>query len=334
MDKFQAYVVRKTENQITGQIEQLTVDDLSDGEVLVEVAYSSVNYKDMLVNQIDGHITDEYPMIPGIDLSGVVLESTDERFHPGDPVIATSYQIGVTHTGGYSEYARLHSDWVLPLPESLSLKDAMIFGTAGLTAALSVDRLERASMDASDQPEIVVSGASGGVGSIALAILHHLGYQNLTAIIRKSYQEGLVRSLGASDILYAHTLTENPPRPLGHRQFDFAVDTVGGEITNQLIPIINHQGALTLCGRVGGVDLNFVVFPFISRGVQLIGIDSVNCPMPLRKHVWERIATEWNIASQLNFNEISLNELPETFEALKDGKHLGRTIVAINPDVK
>lgn len=332
MDSFKAFVARKADHAVTGHVETLTLDNLSEGNVLIKVAYSSVNYKDMLTNQIDGHIVKDYPIIPGIDLSGVVVASEDERFHPGDKVIATSYGIGVTHTGGYSEYARLNADWVVPLPEGLSLKDAMLFGTAGLTAALSVAALEQASMQVADQPRIIVSGASGGVGSVALAILHQIGYQHVTAMIRKAYQEDLVRSLGASDILYAQTLTDTPARPLEHRAYDFALDTVGGEVTNQLIPRLAYQGALSLCGRVGGVDLQFAVFPFISRGVHLIGIDSVNCPLNRRTQIWQRIATEWQVANQLNYDMISLADLPKTFAALKAGDHLGRTIVAVAPD--
>ncbi|MDO4670209.1 MAG: YhdH/YhfP family quinone oxidoreductase [Aerococcus sp.] len=333
MDSFKAFVARKLGDSVEGRVETIPLTSLSAGNVLIKVAYSSVNYKDMLANQIDGHIVKNYPIVPGIDLSGVVVSSKDARYQPGDKVIATSYAIGVTHTGGYAEYARLDSDWLVPLPADLSLKDAMVFGTAGFTAALSVLELEKAGMSPDDRPRIVVSGASGGVGSVALAILKQAGYQTVTAMIRKPYQEDYVRALGANDVLYADTLTQNPPRPLEHRQFDFALDTVGGEVTNQLIPRLAYHGALSLCGRVGGVDLSMAVFPFISRGVRLIGVDSVNYPIESRKKVWQQIAEKWQIAPQLDAHSISLEALPETFAALKAGTHIGRTIVAIHPDL-
>ncbi len=326
MDTFKAIVVKENHDQVIYGLEDVNLDSLSDGEVLVKVAYSSINYKDMLAVQKNGGVIRNYPMIPGIDLSGTIVHTSDNRYTEGQKVIVTGFTMGMSHTGGFAEYARVSGDWIVPLPVNLSLKDAMVFGTAGFTAALSIIALEEKGMDLNKNPRILVTGSTGGVGSIALQILSKIGYKNITALVRKEHQKEVAKSLGATDVIFVNELGEQN-KPLNKQNYDFVLDTVGGDIASVLISQISYGGSMSMCGNAGGIKLTSTVLPFILRGINLLGIDSVNVPIKDRDYIWEKIANEWNISQTTLINETSLEKLPHTIEAIKNGQHLGRTII-------
>lgn len=328
MTQFKALVLNEISDDVVCQIQSLTIDDLSEGEVLIKIAYSSLNYKDMLAFQKKGGIIRNYPMIPGIDLSGTIISSFDERFKAGQEVLVTGFNLGITHSGGLSEVARVPAEWLIPLPKGLSLRDAMVIGTAGFTAALAVLALENGGMSAIESPKILVTGASGGVGSIAVKLLSTIGYSNITALIRKPYQENWVRSLGAAQIVYADTLEVNS-KALEKQEYHFVLDTVGGQLLNSLIPRLYYGATMTLCGNAGGLKFETTVLPFILRAVKLIGIDSVQYPITERSAIWEKFTQKWQAVTEIPINEIKLNEVVQTIEQLKSGNHLGRTIVKI-----
>lgn len=330
MEMFKALVVRETGEDITYQVEEQTSTDMLDaGEVLIKVAYSSVNYKDMLAVQKKGGVIRSYPMIPGIDLSGTIEESTDPTYTKGQQVLVTGYEMGMSHTGGFSEYARVPSAWVVPLPENLSLKEAMIFGTAGLTAALSVYELEKNGMDAALDQKVLVTGATGGVGSLALQLLVKAGYKNITALVRKENQIAVAKDLGAHEVILLSDF-EFTKKPLAKQLFHYILDTVGGDLVSSLLPYVHYQGSVSLCGNAGGIKLTTTVLPFILRGINLLGIDSVNISQDYRQLIWSKLTREWKITDTTLFRAIPLDELPHTIQLLKEGKHLGRTIVEID----
>ncbi|MFX0571168.1 YhdH/YhfP family quinone oxidoreductase [Bacillus pumilus] len=326
MDSFKAILVTEKNDQVSYDLQNVSVNDLSEGEVLIKVAYSSINYKDMLAVQKNGGVIHNYPMIPGIDLSGTIVHTTDNRFVEGQQVIVTGFAMGMSHTGGFSEYARVPADWIVPLPNNLTLKEAMIFGTAGFTAALSIMALQENGMSTKNQPNILVTGSTGGVGSIAIQLLSKIGYKHIFALVRKDNQVDIAKSLGATDVIFANELGELK-KPLNKQKFDFVLDTVGGDVASVIIPQISYGGSMSMCGNAGGIKLTTTVLPFILRGINLLGIDSVNVPINKRKVIWNEIANEWNISQTTLVNEITLDTLPEKIEAIKNGQHLGRTII-------
>ncbi|MGM0125225.1 hypothetical protein IGI37_002623 [Enterococcus sp. AZ194] len=328
MKTFQALIVREDDEQIVSAIEETTIENLSTGDVLIKIAYSSVNYKDMLALQKNAGVIRDYPMIPGIDFSGTIVESTNPNYAVGQEVLVTGFAVGMSHTGGFSEYARVPAGWVIPLPEQLTLKDAMIFGTAGLTAALSINALEKYGLSVKDQPNILVTGATGGVGSIALQIFAKMGFTSITAMVRKENQIEVAKSLGAHQVVFPSEFADQK-RPLNKQRFHFVLDTVGGQVASDLLPFIHYGGSISLCGNAGGIKLATTVLPFILRGINLLGIDSVNVPIEERPAVWQKMATDWNVTNTTLSDEISLADLPLTIEALKAGQHLGRTIVKL-----
>lgn len=326
MDTFRALVVDKKEDDFSVNIKELRKEDLPAGDLLIKVQYSSVNYKDGLAAIPDGNIVRNYPHVPGIDLAGVVLESDHADFKPGDEVIATSYEIGVSHYGGFSEYARLSSDWVLPLPEGLSLKEAMTYGTAGFTAALAVHQLQHNGVTR-DDGKVLVSGATGGVGSIAVAMLAKLGF-DVVASTGKETAGDFLRSLGASEIISREALQPEKIRPLDKQAWAGAVDPVGGKTLSYILSSVKYGGSVAVMGLTGGAKLDTTVFPFILRGINLLGIDSVYCPMELRQTLWTRMATDLKIEQLDNLvTEVSLDQLPTVLEDILAGKVRGRTVV-------
>lgn len=327
MKQFKAMVVKEKDDSIVHGVENISLDDLHVGNVVVQVAYSSINYKDMLAVQPKGGVVRSYPMIPGIDLSGTVHSSDDERFSPGQEVLITGYDLGVSHTGGFSEYARVNADWLVPLPDGLSLKEVMIFGTAGFTAAQSVSALEQHGMNPADNPAILVTGSTGGVGSIALQILTKLGYQNITALVRKDYQVDVAKKLGAAHVIFPDDLGEK--RLLSRQNYHYVLDTVGGDVAATLIPQLHENGSITMCGNAAGVKLETNVLPFILRGINVLGINSVTVPMTERQALWDRMAHEWNITGTTLTKEVSLEEAVDTLDDIKNGQHLGRTIIKL-----
>ncbi|MCM3630492.1 acryloyl-CoA reductase [Paenibacillus glycanilyticus] len=329
MNHYRALVADKEgEEQPKLSIKNLTAADLPEGEVTIRVAYSSVNYKDGMVG-IQGRMVKNYPHVPGIDLSGTVTESSDSRYQPGDQVIVTSYGLGIAHYGGYSEIARVPAGWVVPLPEGLTLREAMILGTAGFTAALSVQRLEDNGLTP-DKGQVVVAGASGGVGSVAVNILAKRGYE-VTASTGRLSEEGYLKELGAAHVIHRDELTESEKRPIRRPQWAAAVDPVGGKTLSYLLSTLQYGGSVATSGLTGGVEIETSVYPFILRGVNWLGIDSVECPMELRRRVWERLAADLKptMLSTTIVNEITLDELPEELARILQGQVRGRTIVKL-----
>ncbi|MED5098925.1 acryloyl-CoA reductase [Niallia sp. FSL W8-0951] len=328
-NSFQAVVVDNKDSNFSVETKHVSLEDLSAGEVVIKVHYSGVNYKDGLAGTPDGKIVRSYPHIPGIDMAGIVVSSEDSRFKEGDSVIATSYEIGVSHSGGYSEYARIPADWIVQLPEGLSLKEAMIIGTAGFTAALSIQRLQ----DNGLKPEngsVLVTGATGGVGSFGVAMLSQLGF-NVIASSGKKEAEGYLTSIGASHVIGREDVYNGKVKALDKQEWAGAIDPVGGESLAAIISKIIYGGSVAVSGLTGGGAVPTSVFPFILRGVNLLGIDSVYCPMGIRQKLWERIATDLkpkNLSSFV-YKEVSLQQLPEELPKILEGGITGRMIVAV-----
>ncbi|MCQ6274528.1 acryloyl-CoA reductase [Bacillus sp. V3B] len=328
-ETFKALMVNKTDDDFSVKIEKLTVHDLPTAEVLIKVAYSSINYKDGLASIPDGKIVRSYPFVPGIDLAGVVVSSEDPRFHEGDEVIATSYEIGVSHYGGYSEYARIPGDWIVPLPKNLTLREAMIFGTAGFTAALSIQRLEDNGITP-DKGNVLVTGATGGVGSLAISMLAKAGYK-VVASTGKAAEHDFLQKLGASEIISREDVHSGKIKALDKQLWAGAVDPVGGETLAAILSKVHYNGSVAVSGLTGGAQVPTAVFPFILRGINLLGIDSVHCPMDVRQTVWNRMANDLKPTNLLDLiqKEIMLEELSETFPTLLKGQARGRIIVKL-----
>ncbi|MEK5032918.1 acryloyl-CoA reductase [Paenibacillus sp. FSL R7-0302] len=326
---FQALVVDKTE-PFSVEVRPVSLEELPAGEVLIKVAYSSVNYKDGLASIPNGNIVRNYPFIPGIDLSGTVVTSKDSRFREGQSVIATSYGIGVSHFGGFSEYARIPADWVVELPEGLTLREAMIYGTAGFTAALSVQALEAQGMTP-DQGKVLVTGATGGVGGAATAILAKLGYQ-VTASTGRTDEAGYLQALGAAEVISREEIAGSAVKPLDKQLWQAAVDSVGGAPLAAVLSKIAYGGAVAASGLTAGTAVPTTVLPFILRGVSLLGIDSVACPMEKRATLWQRMAGDMKpaVLDTLVDREISLTELPAALQDILQSGTRGRVLVRLS----
>lgn len=323
--EYKALVINEVNAAFEQTIQTLNIDDLPKGDVLVKVHYSSINYKDALSATGNKGITKKYPHTPGIDAAGEVVSSLDDKFKEGDKVIVTGYDLGMNTSGGFGQYIRVPADWVVKLPEGLSLKESMIIGTAGFTAGISVLRLS-ALVKPSDG-KILVSGATGGVGSVALSLLSKLGYQTI-AISGKETEYPFLRKLGASDILPRAEFQEVDKRPILSAQYAGAIDTVGGPILENILKSLQPLGAVTTCGSVSATQLNMTVFPFILRGISLIGISAQNYPGALREPLWVKLATDWKPDNLLElYTEIRLEDISETVALILQGKLKGRTIV-------
>ncbi|MGN8646599.1 NADPH:quinone oxidoreductase family protein [Gracilibacillus sp. HCP3S3_G5_1] len=329
LEEFRALVVNKQNDDFSVKVDQLNLHELPEGEVLIRVHYSGINYKDSLATIPDGNVVRNYPMVPGIDLAGVVISSDDPQFKEGDKVIATSYEIGVSHFGGYSEYARIPSKWIVPLPEGLSLKEAMIIGTAGFTAALSVQRLEENNATP-EKGKVLVTGATGGVGSFAVSILASLGYQ-VEASTGKETAHDYLRKLGADTIVSREEVYDGKIRALAKQKWAAAVDPVGGEPLASILSQLQYGGSVAVSGLTAGTNLPSTVFPFILRGVNLLGIDSVYCPMETRVKTWERLATDIKPVNleELIAQEVSIEELTDVLPTLLEGRVRGRVLVKL-----
>ena len=324
---FKAFRITDTGGATAGTIVDTTLDELSAGDVVIASAYSSVNYKDALAATGAARIFKRTPIIGGIDVAGTVASSADPRFREGDEVLVTGYDLGVANDGGYSTYVRVPADWVVRLPAGLSLRDAMTLGTAGFTAAMSVIRLEQNGLT-NDQGPVIVTGATGGVGSVAVAILAGLGYK-VTAMTGKESEHGYLKSLGASDIV-PRSLAQNTARPLEKMMWAGAVDPVGGDTLAWLTKTMNYGASIANSGLAGGTELRTTVVPFILRGVNLLGIDSVMCPMKPRVEIWRRLATDMKPAMLASIaREIDLAGLPDAFATLARGDARGRFLVRL-----
>jgi NADPH2:quinone reductase len=327
MSSFKAFRITNDEGKISGSIVDATLDQLTPGEVVIKAEYSSVNYKDALAATGTGKILKRFPLIGGIDVAGTIESSSSPRFRQGERVLVTGYDLGVALDGGYAGYARVPADWVVRLPEGLSAREAMILGTAGFTAGLAIARLERNGL-APGQGKIAVTGATGGVGSIAIAAMSRLGY-DVTAITGKDDAHEYVRSLGARDVVSRTTLAMGT-RPLESARWAGAIDAVGGDLLAWLTRTTNYWGSIASTGLTGGIELRTTVMPFILRGVSLIGIDSAMCPMDIRAEVWRRLATDMKPTQLVAIaHEIPLGGLPEAFDTLLKGAARGRFLVNV-----
>ena len=330
MNNFKAYLINQDANkQVVGAMATLTPEQLDAGEVLIRVHYSSINYKDALAATGAGKIIRRFPCAGGIDLSGEVVESSDARFKPGDKVIATSYDIGVAHHGGYAEYARIPAAWVIPLPSGLDLHQAMALGTAGFTAALGIVRMEDNGLAPANGP-VIVTGATGGVGGLAIDMLAQIGY-HVVALTGKENEGEYLKRLGAAEIKLRSSIDFDKVRPLEAAQWAGAVDNVGGPILHWVLATMQQAGTVASIGNAASHTLNTTVFPFILRGVSLLGIDSGYIGEPIRSRVWARLASDLKPRHLSEVTKtIGFDELPEAFADYIKGRIKGRTVVRIS----
>lgn len=327
-DTFKALVLTQEDGKTVGKVRELTNDDLPDGDVLLAVEYSSLNYKDGLAITGKGKIVRQWPLVPGIDLAGRVLESSSADYTRGDRVVLTGWGVGEKYWGGYSQRQRVQSKWLVPLPDGLESRQAMAIGTAGFTAMLCVMTLEEAGVTP-DKGAVLVTGASGGVGSIAVAILAKLGYQ-VTAVSGKGDAGDFLRALGAADILPRDEMSQ-PARPLEGQRWAGAVDTVGSTMLARVLAETSYGGCVAACGLAGGADLPTTVMPFILRNVSLRGVDSVSCPLERRKAAWQRLVTDLPAAALGEIGQLAgLEQLPELAGRIVRGEIRGRIIVDPN----
>ena len=329
MDSFKAYRIFIENNKIEGRIADLTLSDLMPGEVVFKNAYSSVNYKDALAaTGVGGKVIRKYPLVGGIDAAGVVMSSTDARYKAGDEVICTSYDFGVAHDGGYAQVCRVPADWVVPLPQGLSLFEAMVLGTAGYTAGLAVELLELNGL-APGNGKVLVNGATGGVASLAIDMLSGKGYA-VTAVTGKDTEHDFLKRLGAQEVL-ARSAIDMGTRPLEKSLWAAAFDSVGGDQLSWLTRSMNQNGLIASFGNAGGIDLKTNVLPFILRGVRLIGVDSAATPMPLRRKVWQRLATDLKPRHLADIAyTIALTDLGAYFDKMLKGGIRGRAVVRVS----
>jgi acrylyl-CoA reductase (NADPH) len=327
-DTFKALVLTQEDGKTVSTIQQLCNDDLPEGDVLLAVDYSSLNYKDGLAITGKGKIVRQWPLVPGIDLAGSVLESSSADYQAGDRVVLTGWSVGEKYWGGYSQRQRVQSKWLVPLPDGLDSKKAMAIGTAGFTAMLCVMTLEEAGVTP-DKGTVLVTGASGGVGSVAAAILAKLGY-TVAAVSAKPDADDFLRGLGASEILTREEMSEKP-RALEGQRWAGAVDVVGTTTLARVLAEMNYGGCVAACGLAGGADLPTTVMPFILRNVSLRGVDSVMCPVERRKVAWQRLVNDLPAKALSEIGQVaSLEQLPDLAEKITTGGVRGRVIVDLN----
>jgi acrylyl-CoA reductase (NADPH) len=327
MSSFKAIVIDKSEAGQTVRLTDFDDDNLMDGDVTIGVEYSTVNYKDGLAVTGKAPVVRRFPMIAGVDLAGTVESSSHPSWRPGDKVIVNGWGLGETHLGAYAEKARVKGDWLVRLPAGMTARDAMAIGTAGYTAMLAVMALERAGLNPSRGP-MIVTGAAGGVGSVAIALLAKLGYSVIASTGRPEEADYL-KGLGAADVIGRNELT-GPPRPLGKERWAGGIDAVGSTTLANMLSMTRYGGAIAACGLAGGMDLPGSVAPFILRGVSLVGIDSVMCPLPLRQEAWRRLETDLDrgrIAAMTN--EIGLADVIAAGQRIVEGRVRGRIVVKI-----
>jgi putative YhdH/YhfP family quinone oxidoreductase len=328
-EPFHCFIVRKrSDGTIASSVEQCKLAELPEGDVLIRVEFSSLNYKDAL--SATGHpgVTKNFPHVPGIDAAGSVVESRVPKFQPGDRVIVTGFGFGASRWGGYAEFARMPADWVVPLPAALSLREAMIYGTAGFTAGMSLEVLEHQQIEPSAGP-VLVTGASGGVGTMAVGLLAKAGYEVHAATGKPAAHE-LLRRLGAAGFLTREAADDRSDDPLLKAHWAAVVDTVGGNILSTALRSTRPGGCVTACGLTAGIELPITVYPFILRGVTLSGIESGFYPLPRREALWNKLAGPWKLADlELLATTISLNGLKDRMQAILAGQIIGRVVVQL-----
>jgi acrylyl-CoA reductase (NADPH) len=323
---FRAFRIYEENGATTARFVDIALDDLDPGEVVIRTQYSSVNYKDALAATGAGKVIRRFPCVGGIDAAGVVESSSDARFRAGDQVIVTGYGLGVNHDGGFAEYVRVPADWVVKPPQGLSLYEAMALGTAGFTAALAIHRLEQNELSP-DKGKVIVTGATGGVGSLAIQMLAQLGY-HVVALTGKDGQHDYLRSLGAKEILSRSAIDFDSKRPLESAQWAGALDAVGGATLAWLVSTMQQNGTIANYGNAGGAELHTTVYPFILRGVRLIGVDSATTAMPLRETIWQRLTSDLHPSRlDLIVKNIPFDALPEEFKFMLQAQTHGRVVV-------
>jgi len=326
-EKFRCLLVTRGEGgELSTAVTTRSLADLPPGDVLVRVAYSSLNYKDAL--SVTGHpgVTRKFPHVPGIDACGTVVRSTDGRFQPGDQVLITGHDLGQNTWGGLAEYVQVPADWVLTLPAGLSLRESMVLGTAGLTAGLALRALAHRGVQPGSG-EVLVTGATGGVGSLAVAILAHLGYA-VVASTGKEGEHAYLKELGAARVISREEVHDTTGKPLLAARWAGAIDTVGGPTLSTVVRSLQRGGAVAACGLVGGAELSLTVYPFLLRGVDLVGIDSAECPQRVREEVWGNLAGPWKPAClELLAREAGLEQLPALVDSILQGGIRGRVLV-------
>ena len=329
MSAFRAFRVEKADKAYRWSVISRDVDALPDGDLLVEVRYSSLNYKDAMSAAGRPGVTRNYPHTPGIDASGVVLESSVDAFSPGDEVIAIGFDLGMNTAGGFGERIRIPAGWATPLPSGLTLEQSMILGTAGFTAALCVDKLETFGMNPSDGP-VLVTGATGGVGSVAVMLLSHLGY-TVHAVTGKPAQHGFLRDIGATEIVGREEALKGADRPLLRETWAGAVDTVGGDILFNAVKSLKYGASLATCGLVASPAIPATVLPFILRHVNLLGIDSVELPIERKNALWQRLAGDWKLDGlEVLKRPLRLEGLSAAIEAILAGEMVGRGVLQLD----
>ena len=320
---FKAFITEETEEGFISNVKERSFEDLPDGDVLIKVAFSSLNYKDALSASGNKGVSRNYPHSPGIDAAGVVEQSSTKDFLKGDEVIVTGYDLGMNTSGGFSEYIRVPKEWVIKKPDSLSLKESMAYGTAGLTAGLCVRKILLSGIKPEDG-EVFVTGATGGVGIIAVMLLAKLGF-SVAAITGKDDQTDLLLSLGAKEIINRSEFEGEMKSPLAKPRWAGGVDAVGSDILSNLITATHQRAAIACCGMVGGVNLNTSIFPFILRGLSLLGIDSAETLIEVKKEIWNNFASDWKL-EKINdqIKDVSLEELSSEIEKILKGEQVGR----------
>ncbi len=328
MTSFDAFWVERADDGMRHQVVTRNVDDLPEGDVLVEVFYSSLNYKDgMSAKGILG-VTRDYPHTPGIDAAGIIRASSDPTLPVGEEVIVIGFDLGMNTPGGFGQYIRVPSGWVVPMPAGLSLRESMILGTAGLTAALCVEKLLWMNA-APEQGPVLVTGATGGVGSVAVALLANLGFE-VIAMTGKTDQNDYLSGLGAETIIGRESLQENSNRPMLKPLYAHAVDAVGGPILSNVIKSLSPQGSVAICGLVASSSFDVSVLPFILRGINVLGVDSVELPLEDKARNWTKLAEEWRLANlEAMATEVELGGLSESIEKIMEGGVVGRTLVRL-----
>tara|TARA_R110001592_G_scaffold350310_1_gene646280 strand:- start:1467 stop:2453 length:987 start_codon:yes stop_codon:yes gene_type:complete len=328
MSEFKALVVSEEDGKYISRVSTRHIDDLPAGEVLIRVRYSSLNFKDALSASGNKGVTRTFPHTPGIDAAGVIEASSVPELSVGDEVIVTGYDLGMNTAGGYGQYIRVPAAWVLKRPEGLSLRDSMVLGTAGLTAALCIDKLEQAGLSP-DQGTVLVTGATGGVGSIAVAMLASLGYQ-VAAATGKATQGDFLKGLGASQIVERSQLEAGKEKPMLKEQWAGAVDTVGGDILFNVVKSLRYGASVVTCGLTAGTQFQGSVMPFILRNVNLLGVDSVEQPLVVKASMWDRLSFQWKTDLHNLEREVTLDQLPQEIQTILGGNMTGRVVVNLD----
>ncbi|MDC7953407.1 YhdH/YhfP family quinone oxidoreductase [Liquorilactobacillus mali] len=327
---FKTLIVNKSEDmpKVQSELKKITLADLSEGDVVVKIAYSSLNYKDVLAFQNNSGVIRKYPMIPGVDFCGTVIETSNPRFTTGENVLCTGYDVGVSHTGGLSEYARVPAEWLIRLDKNVPLEYVMALGTAGLTAALSVNEI--VSFGAKRDSEILVTGVTGGVGSIVVAILKKLKMRNISVLVRNKDQ----RHSYCNEFKNVYLRDDLETKKLiAHQKFDYVVDCVGGTVLEAVLPWVSYKGVVTVCGNIAGNQLKTNMLPFILRGIRLMGIDSVNIKLEEKEKMWQQLLTDWNINGAFSVRIFPLDKVKYVVDNWVEVRNKSRIVISV-PDTK